>query len=163
MNKEVTPLEQAYNDVPKRWYELHPNTHKLITVASPLALYTVNLTTVHADSVPAHVTGTVVFLLSALADRYSSFKVLRAREQSTEDVVKPEEVNYVIGDNMTSETFLKSKKAAALDLWGTALSSIDPAVGVGFAVGKIQATINNLRIAKRQNKLNELSANVGPY
>lgn len=155
---ETSPMEQAYTDVPKAWYELDYKTHMALTVLSALVLYSANLLYFKIDSLPAHITAASLYALSVVADRYSTVRVIKANSLAHQNGINTQhsEQNILNPDVSSPRKFLLDKRAAIPDVGGTVLAAIYPAIGVGWVVGKTQAAANNLRVAKRINRAVEI-------
>lgn len=151
---ELSPMEQANQEIPQSWYELSNAGNTLLTYCSAASLNLLNYSVFHLDSPLIHILGATVFTLSVLADRYSTVLALRVIIQAEKMGVETGlvETNYLVPDILTPREFLLNKRAAAWDIGRLAFSSFLPFAGIGFALGAIEGTTSNLKEVARVNR-----------
>jgi len=160
MEREIRSSELALQEIPKAWYELSHRQHMALSALSTITLHYSNEFIFHLDALPAHVTSAALFAISTLADRYSTWKVMKANIKAEQTGIEnlSTEQNIIVGEIKTPSDVVTNKRMLALDLIGTSIAAITPGAGIGFVVGKSQATANNLRIAKRTERKAEIAA-----
>lgn len=159
MSKEISPMNQAFNEIPRAWYEIEPKKARLIFYMFPILVLTfANKELFHVDTLPAHIVSATLYAISTLADRYSTVKGLNANKLALESGIdtQTKETSPIVSNITDSKQFMRNRKALAYDIGMLALSLIFPAFGAGFTIGRIQSTASNLRITKRINRAIEL-------
>lgn len=161
MSKELSPMDQARQEVPRAWYQMDHKVHIASAMIYSLGLYFANLELFHVDSIPAHVVAASIFFISNLADRYTTFKAFKssdlAREHGVDLYQGSLEQNILLRDITNSRQFLFSKRALAIDIFATSVAAVYPAIGVGVALAKVHATASNLRVNKRFERAIEIA------
>jgi len=156
--KELSTIDQAFRDVPKAWYEMDYNFHMALTVGSSLAIYYANKEVFHLDSLPVHVTMATLFVISVLADRYSTYQAMKADSIARQNNIETNsgEKNLLLSNIRDPKEFMLSKKLLLIDLLGITGTVIYPSVGAGYILGKTLAVANNFRVARRINRMIEI-------
>lgn len=154
------PFKQAYEEMPRAWYELDHRGHVILTVGSALAIYYANIGIFHIDTPIANIGVAALYGISTLADRYSTILALRANERAEQIGIMTggEEKNIFLRNITKPDQFISSRRAMLMDILGVAVSYITPGIGMGFVLGKVQAAANNLRKAQRINRAIEIAS-----
>jgi len=160
MTKE-SPMARAWKDIPQAWYEVTPNEYRVISTSLALVgniAYYMEVAPNH-DSVPLHLVGAAIFLISTIADRYSTVKALdtdnKAREVGLN--VGTGETNPFVKGIKDPEKFNGSKKVLALDIFGTVVSGVYPGLGAGLTLSKFHASAVNMRHERRSRRATEIA------
>ncbi|MCR4324194.1 MAG: hypothetical protein NUV69_00715 [Candidatus Curtissbacteria bacterium] len=159
MSKEGSPWDQAFRDVPRRWYEVNPWVNRALSVGSALLINFANERTIDADSIPAGVASASFYLLWAFADRYSTREILKENIKAAEVGIQElyTESNPLTPDLKDPNKAITSKRWFALDSAATTIAVLVPGYGVGFGLSEAHATFNNWRIRKRTKRAIEIA------
>ena len=160
MAKETSPMNRAFNELPRAWYEIDPKKARFIFYMFPIiTLAYANEELFHIDTLPAHVAAGALYSISTLADRYSTVKALNANKLARELNIntQTQETNPLVSNISDSKQFILNKKAFVYDIGMGIVSYLFPGFGVGFTIGRSQSTASNLRITKRINRAIEIA------
>ena len=159
-NKELTPQEQAQQDLPKKWYEQSYPVY-VAGAASTGAASAIAYSEFIGGQTPLafQIVGAVVSIIGISADRASTIKSLDANTRAKEAGLGGDcgELNP-LGRNITnSSEFKRSIPIKAIDGAVVLLSTISPAGGIPVVGAKIIASFNNRRQAKRTDRAVEIA------
>jgi len=152
-------MDQAFNEMPRAWYEIDPRKARIISYILPaLALTYANNELFHMNSLPAHIVSATLYLIGTLADRYSTVKGLNVNKLAQQLGIdtKTQETNRLVSHITDSKEFMLNKSALALDTGVGILSFFSPGLGVGFTIGRIHSTVSNSRSIKRIERAIEI-------
>lgn len=162
MNEHLSPLYQAYKEIPKKWYEITYKQLFLQTLGF-FAITDLIYNGFSLDVLPVHIASGIAYYLSAIGDRYSTMKGLDAGEEASiyDSRAGFTEANVLARNTKTVEDFTRNRKPLLVDSVLTAVSFFVPPAGFTFAEGKLVAVVNNLRGAKRSARVAEIGRNAG--
>jgi len=157
-SKELSPEQQALIDVPKTWYEVDQKFIAKITIWGGYGLLLANYGVFHLDSIPVHVTAATLYIISALADRYSTIKGFEAADKANEVGLGVEIMETQMGISNVKNTsdYIHTRRPLVMDAIGTIVSTLIPPFGISLATGKDLAAVNNLRKIKRLKREMEI-------
>ncbi|MBI4096331.1 MAG: hypothetical protein HY425_01295 [Candidatus Levybacteria bacterium] len=155
--QEISPLEQAEQELPQPWYIADRKAE--LTLRVLLTILTYYPTIQNYDQPPIHLVGAGIYLLSTIADRYSTNKALDAINVAKENGVETdyEEQNSALRGVATAHEFNRNIKMLAKDAVGITVSAIIPPMGTMIGTIKVFASANNFFVAKLHNRATEIA------
>lgn len=161
-NKELSPVEQANLEIPDAWYEKYYSSYVVTSTLIFLSLYISDSEKIKMDSLPAHITAATLYLISAIADRYSTIQGLKANQKAIELGLGSQtyEENILAGNAKTPDEYINNKKLLIAQGIVMTIATAFPPVGIAFAGAKSVCTANNFRQAKRINRAIEIAQDI---
>lgn len=148
-------IEQAYEEMPRKFYEVSHKVHIALAIGIGYLLTYVIGTDV---DIATRAAGGAAFLIGALADRLSTIKAFNAMNEAESLGMVPisSESNILLGNVHTAEEFKNSPRVLAIDTIAMALSVSSPGFGIAAGLAKVQAAVNNTRVANRMERAIEI-------
>lgn len=153
-------MQQAYQEIPERWYEGYEFTHRLynlVNLFSGCAYLGIILS--GNDKLDYHLIGAGIFIASVVADNISTVRGLDAINRAVNYGVprQHKETNPDLQDVITSQDFKYNPRVILNDLTNSAISFTVPSLGLSGGLLKITAALSNLRLARRYDRATQIA------
>lgn len=163
-SSQLSPLEMAEQRLPFRWYESYEKimnwTVKAMMIGSGLSAVACTASIVEG-SYPwyFHFVSISIYTLSEVADRISTAKGFNAmnRASSTGILHACYEDSPLLSHVRTSKDLFYNPRSYLSSLLGITVAMVSPGLGIPLASGKVIASLNNFRIARRLNLATDIA------
>lgn len=162
---EITSLQQAYQEIPERWYERYSSLYRLVKVVNVTSTGAyIGVIVTGNDQILYHLIGAGIFIASAVSDRLTTVRCFDALNRAASNGIATEhqEFNPQLQGVTNSRDFNFHPRAALMDLVGATTSLVLPNLAATFSALKFAASLSNLRVARRYNRATEIAiSNLG--
>ncbi|MFH0936793.1 MAG: hypothetical protein V1808_00685 [Candidatus Daviesbacteria bacterium] len=159
---KLNPVEQAFQEMPEAWWEqLNPKIYYLGSLLTCLSLYFIYKNSINIENFESHLISAILYTIGTVADRISTGKFLDAGQKlqevnTGEDTYILQELNPLAGNPHSSSELNRNPRTWVLDGIGLIAASILTPVGPSVLLARGFASMNNLRLARRANRMTEL-------
>ncbi len=157
MSKEIptqNPLDQAYEEKPKRWYENQVFGNGLLFNSALVSSNIAYIAFIHNYSSLTRLAGASVYILSTIADRLSTYRALNSIKEAKDsgiEVIHKEQNPLLV----SKENPLKLEKPTKIhvgNLIGLGLSTLTLGSAMPISAYQLVYAANNERINRRYRR-----------
>jgi hypothetical protein len=153
MTERLTPVEQAEQEIPPRWYE----KQQVVIGSGALA----GLSSIVAwEQLPDHpvlayVVGGLLTVGSVIADKRKAIEVFDAIDEATEAGLGAAYYDAAPGPNVSAKEFIRDRRRKRMDNF-LMIAGLIPPIAAGITSSKLLNTMRNSRKARRIRRAVEL-------